>query len=108
MQDKIYNGLLSSYYGGMLTEYQQKVLHLYYDCDMSLAEIGEYLGITRQGVREVIIRSNKKLTEYEEKLGLVKKIKAISYKLDLIIKEEDVSDNIKEKLTEILSKIKEI
>ena len=107
-KSKIYYGILNSYYGGMLNEHQKDVLRMYYDCDMSLSEIGDEMSITRQGVREVIVRCTKKLEEYESKLGLVGKIKNISNELSAIIKEENMSDSVKERLESVLSEIKEI
>ena len=74
MTDKIETGLLLDYYGGMLTVRQQEILHAYCDNDLSLAEISDEYGITRQAAQEIISRSIRKLHHYEEKLGLTKKI----------------------------------
>jgi uncharacterized protein len=57
-------------YGGFLTDKQQKIFDLYYNDDYSLAEIGEQLGISRQGVLDGIRRAQTKLADCEEKLGL--------------------------------------
>lgn len=55
-------------YGGMLTEKQRDVMDLYYNEDLSLSEIAEHEGITRQGVRDSIKRAEAVLLELEEKL----------------------------------------
>lgn len=47
MRDKINDAILFAYYGGLLNPHQREIMRLYYDCDMSLAEIGEETGITR-------------------------------------------------------------
>jgi len=63
--------LLFDFYGEILTEKQQELFDLYYNEDMSLAEISENIGITRQGVRDAIVRAEATLTEMEQKIGLV-------------------------------------
>lgn len=63
--------LLMDFYGEILTEKQREVINLYYDDDLSLAEIAAEAKITRQGVRDCIKRGEATLREMEEKLGLV-------------------------------------
>ena len=63
--------LLFDFYGETLTEKQRELFDLYYNEDLSLAEIAEHAGITRQGVRDSIKRAEHALREMEEKLGLV-------------------------------------
>lgn len=108
MRNKLNEGLLFTYYGGLLNEHQQEVLHSYYDCDMSLAEISEYLHISRQAVRDTIVRSNAKLTEYENKLSLISKIKDIATDFESILLHETFSESQKRELLSILNRIKEI
>lgn len=107
MQDKIALGILNGYYGGLLTAHQQEVMRLYFDCDMSLAEVSEVCGITRQGVREVVVNSSAKLVEYENKLGLVGKIKGIASQLDKTLTKVNDAD-MKKELQTLLESIKEI
>ena len=57
-------------YGELLTEKQRDMLELYYNDDLSLAEIAEYYGISRQGVHDSIKRGEESLNEYERVLGL--------------------------------------
>ena len=69
MADKNLNiSVLLDHYGAMLTEKQREVIDLYYNDDLSLAEIAEQEGITRQGVRDNIKRAEAQLIEMEEKL----------------------------------------
>ena len=63
--------LLFDFYGETLTEKQRELFDLYYNEDLSLAEIAEHAGITRQGVRDSIKRAEHALGEMESKLGLV-------------------------------------
>lgn len=63
--------LLFDFYGEVLTDKQREVFDLYYNEDLSLAEISEHIGITRQGVRDSIIRAEHTLRDLEDKLKLV-------------------------------------
>ena len=67
--------LLFDFYGDMLTEKQRDVVELYYNDDLSLSEIAENEGITRQGVRDSIKRAEAQLLEMEERLGLAKRFR---------------------------------
>lgn len=66
--------LLLDCYGELLTERQRNVTELYYCEDLSLSEISEPLGITRQSVRDLIKRSEQLLLNYEEKLGFARRL----------------------------------
>lgn len=68
-------GILFDFYGKLLTDRQYTAVELYYIHDLSLAEIGEELKISRQGVFDTLKRAEENLYEYENKLGLVKKFK---------------------------------
>ncbi len=59
-------------YGALLSEKQQRILDGYYNCDLSLSEIAENEGMTRQGASDFVKRSEAQLTFFEEKLGLVR------------------------------------
>lgn len=106
MLKKVEIGLLNDYYGGLLTDYQTRLLSSYYDEDLSLKEIAEEEGVSRQAVADVIKRSSEKLVEYEEKLGLVEKISNLVDKLEQII--VSVDTETAQKLQTILNEVKEI
>ena len=65
--------MLYDFYGDLLTERQREFFDLYYTNDLSLAEIAENFGITRQGVRDVIVRAERVLEEMEEKTGIIRR-----------------------------------
>lgn len=67
--------LLYDFYGDMLTGKQRDVIELYYEDDLSLSEIAENAGITRQGVRDSIKRAESQLLEMEDRLGLVRRFR---------------------------------
>lgn len=65
--------LLFDYYGEMLTERQRICLDMRYNQDMSLAEIADELGVSRQGVHDNITRAEAHLEKMEEKTGCVRR-----------------------------------
>ena len=73
--------LLYDFYGDVLTDRQKEFYDLYYNEDLSLAEIAENYGITRQGVRDVIVRAEAILTDLEDKTGLIKRFHAMQSQL---------------------------
>lgn len=73
MEKKIEISILLDIYAKLLTEKQYDFLNDYYNNDLSLSEIAENEGITRQAVRDNLKKGENKLFEYEEKLGLMKK-----------------------------------
>ena len=76
--------LLLDFYGDMLTEKQRDVVELYYNEDLSLAEIATHSGITRQGVRDSIKRAESQLLDYEDRLRLAGRFRKIQAYLDEI------------------------
>ena len=76
--------MLFDFYGDLLTDRQKEFYDLYYNEDLSLAEIGENYGITRQGVRDVIVRGEAYLEMVEEKTGLIKRFHTMQSQLDQV------------------------
>ena len=70
--------MLFDFYGDILTDKQKELFDLYYNDDLSLAEISEHMGITRQGVRDGIMRAEHTLRATEEKLGFTGEERGIS------------------------------
>ena len=70
--------VLLDHYGAMLTDKQREVIDLYYNDDLSLAEIAEQEGITRQGVRDNIKRGEAQLLEMEEKLHAARRFERLA------------------------------
>lgn len=66
--------MLLDCYGDLLTEHQRSVMEMYYCEDLSLAEIGGPMGITRQAVLSLIKRTEGVLLNYEEKLGFARRL----------------------------------
>lgn len=70
-QDALLMSLLFDYYGELLTEKQKLCFDLYYNQDLSLSEIAEETGITRQGVHDTLVRAEAALRNVEEKTGCI-------------------------------------
>ncbi len=73
MEKIVEQGLLFDFYGELLTEHQKKIYEEAISEDLSLGELAEEHGISRQGIHDIIKRCDKTLQEYEEKLHLIAK-----------------------------------
>ena len=99
--------ILMDFYGRLLTDKQRDALDMYYNSDLSLSEIAEETGISRQGARDAIKRGERQLAELEEKLGLAQRftdvIKSVG-EMNAIINTLEASEENRDKI----EKIKEI
>lgn len=73
MDKTLHMTMLFDFFGELLTEKQREYFDLYYNENLSLSEIAENEGISRQGVRDIIIRAEAILLETEKKTGIVKR-----------------------------------
>ena len=105
MEKFVEQTLLYDFYGELLTERQQQVYESVVLEDYSLSEVAENLGISRQGVHDMIKRCNHTLEEYESRIHLVEKFLCIRKQVQKI-KELAVGYNAGE-ITEISNKILE-
>lgn len=80
---------LFDFYGDMLTEKQREVIEYYYNDDLSLSEIAENEGITRQGVRDSIKRAECQLLDMEQRLGLAGRMHEMTAGLERIGEEAE-------------------
>ena len=86
MEKIVERGILYDFYGSLLTEHQQSIYEDAVLNDMSLSELAEEYGISRQGIHDLIKRCDKILQEYEDKLHLVDKFEKIKTNLNEIDK----------------------
>ena len=108
--------LLYDFYGQLLPKRQRQVTELYHEENLSLSEIAEEFGISRQGVHDALKNGEKALNEYEEKLGLVEKfqrssdaVKRIDTIIDGVIRSLQSEDGGDRKRTaEMLREVKDI
>ena len=75
---------LLDFYGDVLDEHTRTVMKAYYDDDLSLSEIAEGVGISRQGVRHVIKKGEEQLSFLEDRLGLADHYEQLEAALELI------------------------
>lgn len=78
MEQRVELNYLLDFYGPLLTEHRRELMRLYCEEDLSLAEIADQMEITRQGVSDAIGKARRQLSDYEEKLGLVARYRALS------------------------------
>lgn len=106
--------MLLDFYGDMLTSKQRDFLDFYYNDDLSLAEISENVGITRQGVRDAIKRAEAQLADMENKLGFVARFDSIKSGLDKIsakasqINEENLKCGLSREINDLTVEIKSL
>ena len=108
MEKNVKISILCDLYGKLLTQKQFDFLNDYYNNDLSLSEIAENNSITRQAVRDIIKKGEKKLFEYEEKLLFMKRMsnqeKTIEHVLSELSKIEKTSSD--KKVAQILEIVK--
>ncbi len=104
--------LLYDFYGQLLSNRQREVMQLYHEENLSLSEIAEEFGISRQGVHDTLKKAEKALLGYEEKLGLVERfeetnrlIASIDGKLEVLIEDNEENQCFVKALEEIRSEI---
>ncbi|MBQ4579321.1 MAG: DNA-binding protein [Clostridia bacterium] len=79
---KIELAWLTAFYGGLLTDKQRQVLTLHCEEDLSLAEIAQEAGVSRQGVHDMLTRAAQRLFDMEEKLGMAARFKRMENGLE--------------------------
>ena len=108
MEKKVEVSILCEIYGKLLTEKQQEFMEDYYNNDLSLSEIAENNNITRQAVRDILKKGEKKLFEYEEKLGVMKRTLNQEEKINKVLSElTKIQKNYSDKqISNVLENIK--
>ena len=89
---------LLDFYGDVLSERKRMVLDYYYNLDFSLAEIASEIGISRQGVRELIKKAEEELLFFEEKLGLAKRFRQTQKSAEdllLLLRDSEVGEDVR-------------
>ena len=104
LEERVNVAVLSKYYGKLLTERQQTILEMYVDNNLSLQEVSEELGISRQAVKDALDTAIDTLKETEEKLGLVNRDQRIK---DTIENKPNAEISMMSKL-ELISILEEI
>ena len=82
MDKRVELNWLLDFYGPLLTERRQVLLRLYLEEDLSLQEIAEQVGISRQGVYDAILKAQSQLLDYEQRLLLLARYRGIQAEID--------------------------
>ena len=98
LEERVQIAILTKYYGKLLTERQQSILNMYVDNNLSLAEVSEDLGISRQAVKDALDNSMLTLKQTEEKLGFISRDNNIKQ----IIENSQIDTTTKIKLIALL------
>lgn len=108
MKNILEQALLYDFYGELLTSHQKEVYEQFVLEDLSLSEIAESAGISRQGVHDLIKRCNKTLEGYEAKLHLVEKFLSIREKvqqMNELLEKEDGENKLVREIRQIAGEI---
>lgn len=93
---KLQKTMLFDFFGDLLTEKQREYYDLHHNEDLSLSEIAENVGITRQGVYDIVLRAEHTLLEMEAKTGVIKRFTEIQYGIDKALRcAEELKEQIK-------------
>ena len=101
---------LLDFYGEILSEKKRSVMEMYYNEDLSLSEIAEQIGISRQGVRDIVKKTEEELFFWEEKLGLAKRDIELRGRaeriLSLLQREQNLSSELTSEIRALLEDIR--
>ncbi len=108
MEKNVQISMLCQIYGKLLTDKQFELINDYYNNDLSLSEIAENNEITRQAVRDIIKKGEKKLFEYEKELKFMEKMLEQEKNIENIKQDlENIKQNLNITNKEKIEKIKE-
>jgi hypothetical protein len=112
MEKIVEQGLLYDFYGELLTEHQRKIYEDAVYHDLSLSEIAEMQGISRQGVHDLVRRCDRILEDYEEKLHMVKRFYEMKEKIrqvDALAEESSLAlEQVRKELKKLAVEMTEI
>lgn len=102
LDKKWHISMLLDYYGELLSDRQREIAVYYHNDDLSLGEIAELMGITRQGVRDALKKSEAILLSCEEKLGIVARFGKLQKRL------EEIASSLPEQYSEIAHQLRSL
>ncbi len=108
MNEILEQSLLYDFYGELLNDHQKEVYEQFVLDDLSLSEIAQEKGISRQGVHDLVKRCQKTLEGYEKKLHLVEKFLSIKEKVGQIDEMLDTYEETGRDTKEMISQIRQI
>lgn len=84
MKDDLFFLQLWDLYSPLLTETQREISNLYFNYDLSLGEIAEQKGVSRQSVSDCLQKCRKQLDSYEDKLGFARTVREMQAQIDAL------------------------
>ena len=110
MEKIVQQGILYDFYGELLTEHQKQVYESVVYENLSLGEIADDLGVSRQAVHDLIKRCDKILEGYETKLGLVRKFGEVRTRIESMeeMLNRPIREGDRQKLQTLTSEIREL
>lgn len=105
MEKIVEQGLLYDFYGELLTEHQRKIYEDVVYNDLSLAEIAEENGISRQGVHDMVRRCNRTLQGYEDKLHLIERFMKVRVNVSRI---QELAEDLELTREELITQIRHL
>ena len=108
MNQFLEQALLYDFYGELLTDHQKEIYEQFVLEDLSLREIADMEGISRQGVHDLVRRCQRTLEEYESKLHLVQRFLSVKEKMGRLDRELTVLESGQEDSEEIIRTIRQI
>ena len=103
MEKRVRLNLLLDFSGALLTPHARELMRMYLEEDLSLQEIAEASGVSRQAVHDSVSRSEKQLSEYEDKLGLIKRFDEVKNSIALCRAELKTARDALKRAEEIIS-----
>lgn len=101
-------GALLDFYGALLTEKQRRCLEMHFLNDLSLSEIADEVGVSRQAVYDIIHRSEQVLEEYELKLGIINRYQSERQDIQRICAELEALPNDIQSMPEIKNALEKL
>ena len=105
MEKIVEQGLLYDFYGELLTKHQRKIYEDVVYNDLSLAEIAEENGISRQGVHDMVRRCNRTLQGYEDKLHLIERFMQVRVNVSRI---QELAEDLELTREELITQIRNL
>lgn len=105
MEKIVEQGLLYDFYGELLTEHQKKIYEDVVYNDLSLAEIAEENGISRQGVHDMVRRCNRTLQGYEDKLHLIERFMQVRVNVSRV---QELAEDLELTREELITQIRHL
>ena len=107
MENRLRQGDLYDFYGELLNPHQRRIYEDYVLNDLSLSEIAEDVGTSRQAVHDIIRRCTQSLESYEEKLGLLKRLEMVRSRISQIRSAASSKETDSKKTVEEIARIAE-